>query len=100
MRTILLVIALLIVIALALVWTGVINLNRNANGSVSIETRDVEGGTSKAKVQLPVGGREARQVDVRSVAFPDGSDAHYRPSPFRSRCARRWTRPPPPPATA
>jgi preprotein translocase subunit SecF len=75
MRTILLVIALLIVIALALVWTGVINLNRNANGSVSIETRDVEVGTTKANVQVPVVRTETRQVDMPSVAVSNGSNA-------------------------
>jgi len=75
MRTILLVIALLIVIAMALVWTGVINLNRNANGSVSIETKNVEIGTTKANVQVPVVRTETRQVDVPSVAVGNTANA-------------------------
>jgi len=75
MRTILLVIALLIVIAMALVWTGVINLNRNANGSVSIETKNVEIGTTKANVQVPVVRTESRQVDVPSVAVGNTANA-------------------------
>jgi preprotein translocase subunit SecF len=75
MRTILLVIALLIVIVMALVWTGVINLNRNANGSVSIETKDVQVGTTPANVQVPVVRTETRQVEVPSVAVTNGSNA-------------------------
>ena len=75
MRTILLVIALLIVIAMALVWTGVINLNRNANGSVSIETKNVEIGTTKANVQVPMVRTETRQVDVPSVTVGNAANA-------------------------
>ena len=75
MRTILLFIAFVVVIAVALVWTGVINLNRNANGSVSIETKDVEVGTTKANVQVPVVRSETRQVDVPNVAVSNGSNA-------------------------
>ena len=75
MRTILLVIALLVVIVMALVWTGVINLNRNANGSVSIETKDVQVGTTPANVQVPVVRTETRQVEVPSVAVTNGSNA-------------------------
>ena len=75
MRTILLVIALLIVIAMALVWTGVINLNRNANGSVSIETKNVEIGTTKANVQVPTVRTETRQVDVPSVTVGNTANA-------------------------
>ena len=75
MRTILLGIALLIVIVMALVWTGVINLNRNANGSVSIETKAVQVGTTKANVQVPTVRTETRQVDVPSVTVANGSNA-------------------------
>ena len=75
MRTILLVIALLILIVLALVWTGVINLNRNANGSVSIETKNVEIGTTKANVQVPTVRTETRQVDVPSVTVGNTANA-------------------------
>ena len=75
MRTILLVVALLIVIAMALVWTGVINLNRNANGSVSIETKNVEIGTTKANVQVPTVRTETRQVDVPRVTVGNTANA-------------------------
>ena len=75
MRTILLVIALLVVIVMALVWTGMINLNHNANGSVSIQTKDVQVGTTPANVQVPVVRTETRQVEVPSVAVTNGSNA-------------------------
>jgi hypothetical protein len=71
-RTILLLIALLVLIAIGLIWAGVINLNRNANGSVSIETRDVSVGTAPANVQVPVVKMETRQVSVPNVAVTNG----------------------------
>jgi hypothetical protein len=71
-RTVLLLIALLVLIAIGLIWAGVINLNRNANGSVSIETRDVSVGTAPANVQVPVVKMETRQVSVPNVAVTNG----------------------------
>ena len=67
LRTLLLLIALLIVIGIALVAFGVINLNRGSDGSLSIETQDVKVGTSAAIVQVPVSRMENRQVEVPSV---------------------------------
>ena len=67
LRTLLLLIALLIVIGIALVAFGVINLNRGSDGSLSIETQDVKVGTSATNVQLPVIRMENRQVEVPSV---------------------------------
>jgi hypothetical protein len=67
-RTLLLLIAFVVVIVVALVYTGYINLNRNADGSVSIETKDVQVGTTTANVQVPVVKTETRQVEVPSVA--------------------------------
>jgi hypothetical protein len=67
-RTLLLLIAFVVVIVVALVYTGYINLNRNADGSVSIQTKDVQVGTTTANVQVPVVKTETRQVEVPSVA--------------------------------
>jgi preprotein translocase subunit SecF len=75
LRTLLLLIALLIVIGIALVSTGVVNLRQDGNGSVSIETKDVEVGTTKANVQVPVVKMETRQVDVPSVGV-SGNEAN------------------------
>ena len=73
MRTILLLIAFVVVIGMALVWTGVINLNRGSDGSVSIETKDVRVGTTTTNVQVPVVKTETRQVEVPSVTTTNGS---------------------------
>ncbi len=73
LRTLLLLIALLIVIGIALVSLGVINLNRSSDGGVTIETRDVEVGTTAANVQMPVVRMENRKVQVPSVGV-EGND--------------------------
>jgi uncharacterized protein (UPF0333 family) len=54
LRTILLLIALLLVIGIALIYTGVIDINRGQDGSVKIETRDVEVGTTTKNIQVEV----------------------------------------------
>ena len=72
MRTILLLIAFVVVIVMALVWTGYINLNRHENGSVSIDAKSVEVGTTSTNVQVPVVKMETRQVEVPSVAVTNG----------------------------
>ena len=66
-RTFLLFIALLIVIGIVLVSTGVINLGRTADGGVTVETKDVSVGTTTRNVQVPVVKMETRQVEVPSV---------------------------------
>jgi preprotein translocase subunit SecF len=67
LRTFLLLIALLILIGIVLVATGAINLRQDGNGAVSIETKDVQVGTTTANVQVPVVKMETRQVSVPSV---------------------------------
>ncbi len=72
LRTLLLIIALLIVIGIALVGFGVINLRPAGNG-VAIETRDVEVGTTVKNVQVPVVRMENRQVEVPSVGVENAT---------------------------
>jgi hypothetical protein len=72
MRTILLLIAFVVLIVMALVWTGYVNLNRHDNGSVSIDAKSVEVGTTSTNVQVPVVKMETRQVEVPSVAVTNG----------------------------
>ncbi|HEV2866301.1 MAG TPA: hypothetical protein VGX37_07280, partial [Allosphingosinicella sp.] len=73
----LLFIALLILIGIALVAFGVINLHQGTDGSVSIQTRDVEVGTAVKNVQVPVVRTETRQVEVPSVGLePDNQQAN------------------------
>ena len=66
LRTLLMFIVLLIVIGIVLVALGVINLHQDESG-VSIQTRDVEVGTTAANVQLPVVRMENRTVEVPRV---------------------------------
>ena len=70
LRTLLLFIALLIVIGIALVAFGVVNLRQDSDG-VSIETSDVEVGTTVKNVSVPVVRMENRQVEVPSVGVTD-----------------------------
>ena len=74
LRTFLLLIALLIVIGIALIYTGAINIGQNSNGSVSIETKDVEVGTTTTNVQVPVVKMETRQVEVPSVGVENSQE--------------------------
>ncbi|WP_114952780.1 hypothetical protein [Sphingosinicella terrae] len=67
LRTILLVIVLLIVIAIALVSLGVVNLRQGGDGTVSIQTRDVEMGTTTTNVEIPVVRMENRTVEVPAI---------------------------------
>jgi len=73
LRTLLLLIALIIVIGIALVGFGVINLNRGSDGGVTIETRDVEVGTTPANVQVPAVVMENRQVELPSISVQDSN---------------------------
>ena len=72
LRTLLLLIALLVLIGIGLVATGYINLNRGSDGTVSIQTKDVEVGTTTTNVQVPVVRTETRQVEVPNVAVTNG----------------------------
>ena len=73
LRTLLLLIALIVVIGIALVSFGVIDLTRDSDGTVRLETRDVEVGTTSANVQVPVLKMENRTVEVPEVAITGGN---------------------------
>ena len=75
LRTLLLLIVLVILISIALVATGVVNLRQDGNG-VSVETRDLEVGTTVTNVQVPVVRMENRQVEVPIVQVEQGNEAN------------------------
>ena len=75
LRTLLLLIVLVILIAIALVATGVVNLRQDGNG-VSVETKDVEVGTTVTNVQVPVVRMENRQVEVPILQVEQGNEAN------------------------
>jgi hypothetical protein len=72
LRTLLLFVALLIVLVIALVGFGVINLRQGEDG-VAIETRDVELGTEPLNVEVPVVTTENRTLEVPSIAVTDSN---------------------------
>jgi hypothetical protein len=66
MRAFLLLIVLLILIAIGLVYFGVVTV-RGQDNAVTLETHDVEVGTATRNVEVPVVRMENRQVAVPSV---------------------------------
>jgi hypothetical protein len=75
LRTLFLLIALVILIAVALVWTGVVSLRQDGNG-VSVETRDIEVRSDAVNITVPVIATENRQVTVPSVGLSDDEPAN------------------------
>ena len=76
LRTLLLIIALLVLIGIALVGFGAINLRQGSDGTVEIETKDVEVGKTVANIQVPVVRMENRQVEVPIVQVEQGNEAN------------------------
>jgi hypothetical protein len=75
LRKLLLLIVLIIVLLIALVGFGIINLRQGSDGTVAIETRDVEMGTTSTNIQVPVVRMEERKVELPSVGL-QGNDTN------------------------
>ena len=73
LRTLLLLVAFVVVIGIALVAFGVVSLNRGSDGTVTLETRDVEVGTTTTNVSVPVVRTEERQVEVPRIGVANES---------------------------
>ncbi len=71
LRTVFLIIAFLLLIAILLVATGFINLNRSGDGSLSMSTSDVTVETTTTNVQLPAVRMEERKLQVPTVVVED-----------------------------
>ena len=54
LRTVLLVVALLLLVAIGLVYTGILGLQQKDDGSVKVMTNSVEFSTEPRTVQVPV----------------------------------------------
>ncbi len=76
LRTVFLIIAFLLLIAILLVATGFINLNRSGDGSLSMSTSDVTVETTTTNVQLPAVRMEERKVQVPTVVVQDNEQAN------------------------
>jgi hypothetical protein len=72
LRTLLLIVALLVIIGIVLVATGVIHLNRDANGNVTVTANPVTVGTQNTVVQVPVVTMENRTVQTPTVSVGNG----------------------------
>ena len=67
LRTLLLIVALVVIIGIVLVATGVVHLNRDANGNVTVTTNPVTIGTETRNVTVPVVRTETRQIETPSI---------------------------------
>jgi hypothetical protein len=72
LRTLLLVVALVIIIGIVLVATGVVHLNRDASGNVTVTANPVTVGTQNTTVQVPVVTMENRTVQTPTVSVGNG----------------------------
>ena len=76
LRTLLLVVALVVIIGIVLVATGVVHLNRDAGGNVTVTANPVTIGTENRTVQVPVVTMENRTVQVPAVSVGNGQAAN------------------------
>ena len=67
MRTLLLLIALLLIIGVVLVATGVVNLSRDSNGALTVSTENVTIGTTPTNVTVPEVTLKERQVETPTI---------------------------------
>jgi hypothetical protein len=72
LRTLLLVVALVIIIGIVLVATGVVHLNRDASGNVTVSANPVTVGTQNTTIQVPVVTMENRTVQTPTVSVGNG----------------------------
>ena len=72
LRTLLLIVALVVIIGIVLVATGVVHLNRDANGNVTVTANPVTVGTENRTIQVPVVTMENRTVQVPAVSVGNG----------------------------
>ena len=76
LRGLLLIIALLILVAIALVATGIIDLRQTQHAQapkVELKVNDIDVGTTTANVALPSVEMKSRQVEVPAVTIKDGN---------------------------
>ena len=67
MRTLLLLVALLLIIGVVLVATGVVNLSRDSNGALTVSTENVTIGSTPTNVTVPEVTLRERQVETPTI---------------------------------
>src|SRR5205085_5307321 len=75
-RTLLLIVALLVIVGIVLVATGVIHLNRDANGNVTVTANPVTVGTENRTIQVPVVTMENRTIQTPTVSVGSNQAAN------------------------
>ena len=76
LRTLLLVVALVLIIGIVLVATGVVHLNRDASGNVTVTANPVTVGTQNSTIQVPVVTMENRTIQTPTVSVGNGQAAN------------------------
>jgi hypothetical protein len=72
LRTLLLVVALVVIIGIVLVATGIVHLNRDANGNITMTRDSVTVSPENRTIQVPVVTMENRTVQVPVVTVGNG----------------------------
>ena len=78
-RTILLLLALVILAVIALAYTGFINLRQTQQAQApkyEVDVKEVGIGTTTQNVTVPTVGTETRQVEVPTITVSDGNQAN------------------------
>lgn len=73
LRAILLIVALLIVLALGAVATGLVDVTKPADQpKITVKVNDVDVGTAPANVQMPSLGTTTKQIELPAVTIDKG----------------------------
>jgi hypothetical protein len=83
LRAILLIVALLIVLALGAVATGLVDVTKPAGEpKINVKVNDVDVGTAPANVQMPSVGTTTKQIELPQVTIDKGgAQAPAQPAP-------------------
>jgi cytochrome oxidase Cu insertion factor (SCO1/SenC/PrrC family) len=80
MRALLLLVALLILIGIALVYTGVVSLNQTRAAQApayDLKVKKLEVGTTTANVQVPTVGTKTKQVELPTIRVGESNAAAH-----------------------
>ena len=83
LRAILLIVALLIVLAIGAVATGLVDVTKPAEErKINVKVNDVDVGTAPTNVQMPTVGTTTKQLELPSVTIDKGgAQAPAQPAP-------------------
>jgi hypothetical protein len=79
MRALLLLVALVILVGIALVYTGVISLRQTQEAQApkfDVKVKEVQVGTTTTNVQVPAVEMKTKQVEVPSISVTDANQAN------------------------